>query len=119
MFLGFIGDDPLAFDDLQQLVLVVNMGPGTCACAEVNTQEIKFVAVRGADQALEFYLSVKVADGRGVRLCLSWIDSGDLHRCLLKKAVIPCPRSSLYHSRCPDRRQSEQIRSCHSGDPLI
>ncbi len=49
MFLGFIGDDPLALDDVQHLVLVVNMGPGTRARAEVNTEDIKIVAVRGTD----------------------------------------------------------------------
>src|SRR5712692_1391488 len=34
LFLGFSSNDPLALNDVQHLVLLVNMGPGPCARAE-------------------------------------------------------------------------------------
>ena len=75
MFLGFSSNDPLSLDDVQHLVLLVNMWPGTPARAEIDVQYIKFVTVCGADKALELYLAVKVVGARWVILCLSSIDS--------------------------------------------
>ena len=55
LFLGLGGHDPLALDDVQHLVLLVNMRPGPCARAEGDVQEVKFVIfLRHSRVALSF-----------------------------------------------------------------
>ena len=78
-----IGDDPLALDDVQHLILLVNMGPGPCARAEGDVEQIKFATVRRADKRLESDLAVKVVGARWVVPGLCSVDSDNLHQYLL------------------------------------
>ena len=82
-FLRFRGHEPLPFENLQYLVLVVTVWLCTCTRAETDVHDVKLVAVCGADEDLELDLAVKVVGARWLVLGLSSIDSDDLHRSFL------------------------------------
>src|SRR5215472_14320127 len=85
-FLSVSGNDSQALDDVQYLVLFMDMWPGTCARAKVDVQQIKLIALCRAYKYMGVYFAIEVVGTCRIMLCLSPIDSGDLH-CYLRKSI--------------------------------
>ncbi len=60
VFLGFCCNNALALDNLQNLIVLMNVGYRARTCIEINRQQFDLVALLGTNERLDVHISIEV-----------------------------------------------------------